>query len=390
MRGPLLIRLMRALDKGVVAPLIVLASLLRRRQQPRGGASPQPWVVIKLVGLGDAVLMLPALAAIQAAGKPVVVITTARCAGVFAASGCADRIVNVRRQGVLAALGALVRELRGCQGVLDFEQHVFWSAAVTMLAPAGAVRCGFRTVRRARNRAYDRLVDPGREPRPMKEIFDDLARAAGFAPARELRPLIPGGGATATVEAWLATHGLVPGRFIAVAPGSGATVPFRRLDAPEWAEVLHALPAGMPPVLVGAAGDAALIAGIVAAAARTAPGLKLMTLPTALAFDLKQLAAMFTRAAAVVATDSGPMHLAAAMGVPVVGIFGPDTPRRYAPYNSHSIAVSLNLPCSPCNNCWVYREARCTNPDAYACIRRLPPGRVAEAVAAVLARPPTR
>ena len=47
--------------------------------------------------------------------------------------------------------------------------------------------------------------------------------------------------------------------------------------------------------------------------------------------------------------DTGPMHLAAAVGTPVVGIFGPTDPARYAPLINQSAAVHANLWCRPCH-----------------------------------------
>jgi ADP-heptose:LPS heptosyltransferase len=65
--------------------------------------------------------------------------------------------------------------------------------------------------------------------------------------------------------------------------------------------------------------------------------------------DLLTLAAVLSRLALYVTGDTGPMHLAAAMGTPVVGIFGISDPARYAPLVPHRRIVRIDLPCSPCN-----------------------------------------
>lgn len=66
------------------------------------------------------------------------------------------------------------------------------------------------------------------------------------------------------------------------------------------------------------------------------------------ATTLKALAAVFARAQAVVSTDTGPMHIAAAMGAPVVALFGPTAPWRTGPYGRTHRIIRLGLPCSPC------------------------------------------
>lgn len=64
---------------------------------------------------------------------------------------------------------------------------------------------------------------------------------------------------------------------------------------------------------------------------------------------LAELAALYTRSALVITGDTGPMHLAAAVGAPVVAVFGPSAPARYAPTHAASRVVRIDLPCSPCN-----------------------------------------
>lgn len=64
--------------------------------------------------------------------------------------------------------------------------------------------------------------------------------------------------------------------------------------------------------------------------------------------NLLELAALFKRCAAAVTTDTGPMHLAAAVGTPVVGLFGPTDPARTGPYGKQHTALRAGLDCSPC------------------------------------------
>jgi ADP-heptose:LPS heptosyltransferase len=65
--------------------------------------------------------------------------------------------------------------------------------------------------------------------------------------------------------------------------------------------------------------------------------------------DLLELAAVLELLAVFVTGGTGPMHLAAAVGTPVVGVFGPSDQVRYAPRSPGSRVVRIDLPCSPCN-----------------------------------------
>lgn len=65
--------------------------------------------------------------------------------------------------------------------------------------------------------------------------------------------------------------------------------------------------------------------------------------------DLPNLAATLESLDLFITGDTGPMHVAAAVGTPVVAIFGPSDPARYAPTDTFHRVVRIDLPCSPCN-----------------------------------------
>ena len=64
--------------------------------------------------------------------------------------------------------------------------------------------------------------------------------------------------------------------------------------------------------------------------------------------SLRQLVALLRGAGLVIANDSGPMHIAAALGRPLVVVFGPTNPVRTGPFGRDDCVVRLDMPCSPC------------------------------------------
>jgi ADP-heptose:LPS heptosyltransferase len=96
-------------------------------------------------------------------------------------------------------------------------------------------------------------------------------------------------------------------------------------------------------VLTGVSSDRAMIDAV---AARL-PSARVVDV--AVALDLPVLAALLERLDVVITGDTGPMHLAEAVGTPVVAVFGPSDPRRYGPRLASSRTVRIDLPCSPCN-----------------------------------------
>ena len=87
--------------------------------------------------------------------------------------------------------------------------------------------------------------------------------------------------------------------------------------------------------------------------------------------DLRELAALFSQSPVAVCTDTGVMHLAAAMGSKVAALFGPTAPWRTGPYGGGHKVLRLGLECSPC-----FRR-QCPKPR---CLTELEPGKVLEAV----------
>ena len=64
---------------------------------------------------------------------------------------------------------------------------------------------------------------------------------------------------------------------------------------------------------------------------------------------LKTLAALYKKVDFLVSTDTGPMHLSAAVGTPVIALFGPTAPWRTGPFGSiHKVIRAADLKCSPC------------------------------------------
>ena len=66
------------------------------------------------------------------------------------------------------------------------------------------------------------------------------------------------------------------------------------------------------------------------------------------ALDLVALAGLMAELDLLVTGDTGPMHVASAVGAPIVALFGPADPRRYGPRSSAQRIIRVDLPCSPC------------------------------------------
>jgi len=93
--------------------------------------------------------------------------------------------------------------------------------------------------------------------------------------------------------------------------------------------------------------------------------------------DLIEAAAVIKGAAAFVGNDSGPLHLAARLGVPVVGMYGPAEPALVAPLGARGAFLYGAVPCSPCS------QQVCVQPDDH-CLSRIGVEKVYAALAQIL------
>lgn len=170
------------------------------------------------------------------------------------------------------------------------------------------------------------------------------------------------------VETLLAEGGVDRSRpLLAINPQ--ATWPTKLWFPERFAELADRLSAqGWAVVFTGSPADREEIARIITAMGTPATNLAGMT-------TLLELAALYEMAAVVISTDTGPMHIAAATGTPVVAIFGSTAPWRTGPWGEQHRVVRVELPCSPClkKNCPTERE----------CMRGVSVEMVAAAVAEV-------
>jgi len=171
------------------------------------------------------------------------------------------------------------------------------------------------------------------------------------------------------VKTLLRTLGIKePSRVIPINPV--ATWPTKLWNNGGFAQVADWLVnQGYHVVFTGGKGDKQIIDAIISLMKNPAASLAGET-------SLKTLAALYKRAPLVISTDTGPMHLAAAMGTPVVAVFGATAPWRTGPYGDRHRVVRLDLPCSPC----LKREC-----DAPVCMRDLASDRVINAAKELLA-----
>ena len=169
--------------------------------------------------------------------------------------------------------------------------------------------------------------------RPRIDVSDEVRRQA--------RSMLTGGGST--------------GPMIGIHPSGGRRI--KEWNPQRFAQVATQLARAHAAtiVLTGTPADRPAVDAV-----RSALPADVRTLDLTASIDLIMLAGVLEQLTLFVTADTGPMHLAAAVGTPIVAIFGPSDPMRYAPLGERTRVVRSNLWCSPCNR--IRRPpARCRN-----------------------------
>ncbi len=165
--------------------------------------------------------------------------------------------------------------------------------------------------------------------------------------------------------------------LIGIQPSAGRAL--KQWEEPKFSELIDRLTKRASVVLTGSEADRPLVERI-AARAETSPDMLLGA-------DLRTFAALVERFDVFVTGDTGPMHVAHAVGTPNVAIFGPSDPVRYGPDDRFLGRIVVRQPvyCSPCN--MIRRPPReCSAATAPDCIAGITVGRVEEAVHRFLRR----
>ncbi len=172
-------------------------------------------------------------------------------------------------------------------------------------------------------------------------------------------------------RALLTATGVEP-PYVAIHPGSGA--PVKLWPADRWAQVADDLARrGYGVVLTGSASEVPLLDQVSSATARSVPSLSGQT-------SVRELAALFETAELVAGVDSGPLHLAVAVGAPSVHIYGPSEAARYGPWGDarkHRV-VSAGMRCPACG------DLSPSRPEGAGCMTAIGEAAVLEAIRGLL------
>lgn len=309
-----------------------------------GMVAPERILVIKLRYLGDVLLSTPVLAGLRAVFPKVhlSMLVNPGTEAMIATNPHLDEVLIAERAGSpLRQLGfAAALRRRRFDLVLDLTDGD--RAAILSRLTGAAIRVGFNREGRWRGRLYTHVIPVQEQPMPMIRQHLMALEALGIPVAPTMPVLRVGPADESAAGEALAALEIAPGeRFVAVHPG--ARWWFKSWPAAQFAALIDYIQGklGVKAVLLGSVADQEIteaILGQVETGCRSLAG----------RLTLLELAGLLRQAALFVGNDNGPMHIAAAMGTPVVGLFGPADPRIWGPAGQGHATLYKGIDCRPC------------------------------------------
>ena len=298
--------------------------------------------------IGDVVMTFPAMAAVRATlpAARITVLVKPWVADLVRMHPAADDVLVYERPGRHDGLGGILRLAR------DLRQRRFDAAILLQNAIEAAViarlagipvRAGYSTDARGLLLTHPVRLQPRIKTVHQSLYYVEMLKALGFASAGTAVSLVPSEAQRRAAQEHLAGLGIAGRRpIVGMAPGA-AYGPAKRWFPERFAAVADRLAEryACPVILFGSAGDRAGTEAV-RSAARTS------LVDVAGRTTLGDAIALIACCDLFVTNDSGLMHVAGALGVPTVAIFGSTNPETTYPLGDRTVLVRRPVDCSPC------------------------------------------
>jgi len=319
--------------------------------------------------LGDIILTTPALRALKSAlpQAKIFFLLESPYRRLIQGNGLVEEVIAIQPKLNWIGLSRLIMILRKYHFDLAIDFHGGPRSALITLGSGSRLRVGYRT--QYKSWAYHMTVARSSPAGPIHSVVNhlNLVRAAGLNVGDDFSLCVAAAQPEEkkTVDACWQEWGLSSKKVIALHISAGNQ--FRDWGQENIVNFLKRIgPSGqILPLLIGSKEDKKREKEIIEALGRPLPSLVGNT-------SLGELTAALERVDLFVGPDSGPMHLAAALGRPIVALFGPTLPAHFSPWKARAVILERKLACRPC------RQRTCPYSN-YPCIKGIEAEEVAAA-----------
>jgi len=326
-------------------------------------------LLIKFSGFGNLVLALPSIRAIRKKypDAEIVFLTHNTNKTIVEKDPSINKIITFDIEnmsntfiGIFKLISKLKKE--NFDLIFDFEQFSRFSAIISFLSNAG-LRVGFNTKGQGREMLYNIKVLYNNNQHTSK-TFADLASIMGakvdFSDSRIF--IIKKD--KEKVNQFFKKHRIKRNDIlIGIHPGCGINNPQRKWPKEKFAKLADFLIEDYKARIffTGSNSEKKLIGEIQSM-------MKNNSLDTSGMLNLRELSEIISRCRIFFSNDTGPLHLASAMKIPVAAFFGPNTPLLYGPLGKNNLIFYKNLPCSPCTTNFNEKTTKCKH---FKCIKNI-------------------
>ncbi len=376
---------MRHIDRFIGIPLCWATGISRMMFTRGASDSVETILVIKFFGIGSILLATPAIHQLRVTfpkARIIFLTFSTNAELVDELTFLDDRwFVNPRSiSSFLKSFSLLVARLlrANIDVVVDLEFFSKFSTFLGAIARPGR-HIGFGLPTRWRSWNVTDAVAL-RSDRHVSETFSLALAPLGIAGADLIVPKIHP--ANVSIPMILQFESVSSERqIICVNPNAGSTSLDRRWDGERFSRVVDILQAGNQDALfcfIGSATETEYVDGIVNdLRVNVHNAVNLAGL-----LNFRELISLFSISKLLITNDSGPMHAAAAIGLPTVALFGPESPLFYGPLGNKTINLYAGLPCSPCLNVYDAKVFKC--PIDRQCMKEISIDQVVEASRSLL------
>jgi len=323
---------------------------------------PQKILIVKLSAIGDVVQTLPMAEALrsQYPGAYIAWVVEEEAEDLLSGHPSLDRVIVSRRKSwqkrffkrgefwsTLREVGEFIRDLRRQDYDWVIDNHGLFKSGLLVFLSRGRRKIGYkRSPGIAEEGSYlftnERYKPLDIERHALERYLDLIAQVGVRVDKPRLRFSLPAD-SLRKMERVLVENGICMHPLVVIHPM--AEWPTKLWPGERFASLAESLgeKRGASVVFTGSREDEKPVQEILR---RINPSQKVLTL--AGQTGLKELAGLYSLADLVVSTDTGPMHLAAAVNAPLIALFGPTAPWRTGPYGNGHVILRKPLGCSPC------------------------------------------
>jgi heptosyltransferase-2 len=303
-------------------------------------------LIIQLWGIGETILTIPAVKALKKKYKKTAIdiLCTKRNKEVYFNYNFISKL-NVVKLNPFSLKWFILKNFRKYDIVIDMEEYLNISAIMTFFLGKYTIGYshGIRSILYSSKTKYN-------DQQHTSKTFFDLVKLLGVkGQVEKLEKLNYTGTDKKVVDLSLRYAGIKKQFLVGITAGAAESSRSRQWPKENFAELIEKIQKkNTKIILIGADYEKTNYNLIIELIKNKRIAKNIINF--AGKFTLRQTFYLISKCNTFISNDTGPMHISAAMGVKTIGLFGPNLPLRFSPFNKKSTSIYKKMPCSPCIN----------------------------------------